>query len=69
MSEYSKDAIDKDLAMLVMAGLLDMTMGDDGQWFYSMTEEAKKMTDEERIAALQSLFDREDDIIQKMLES
>jgi len=55
--KYSRDELEKDLYLMVKAGLLEVFMRDDGQWVYAVTEEAKQMTEEQQRAALDALSD------------
>jgi hypothetical protein len=62
MSDYDKDDLQKDLYLMVKAGLLDINMREDGQWLYSASEASRNMTEEEKIAIISRLddFDTED---------
>jgi hypothetical protein len=59
---YSKDELQRDLYLMVKAGLLEINMREDGQWLYSASEASKNMTEEEREDILSRLeeFDTED---------
>lgn len=61
MDEYDKDELQRDLYLMVKAGLLDINMREDGQWLYSVTEASKKMTEQERLDILCRLEDFADD--------
>jgi hypothetical protein len=62
MSDYDKDDLQKDLYLMVKAGLLDINMREDGQWLYSASEASRNMTEEEKMAIISRLddFDTED---------
>jgi hypothetical protein len=59
---YSKDELQRDLYLMVKAGLLEINMREDGQWLYSASEASKNMTEEEREDILSRLeeFDTKD---------
>lgn len=61
MSYDDKDELQRDLYLMVKAGLLDISMREDGQWLYSVTEASKQMTDEERLDILSRLDEFADD--------
>lgn len=61
MDEYDKDDIQRDLYLMVKAGLLDINMREDGQWLYSVSEASKNMTEEERLDILCRLEEFADD--------
>lgn len=50
--EYTREDLDDDLSLMVRAGLLDISMREDGVWLYSITEKAAKMTDQEKAEAI-----------------
>lgn len=58
--KYSRDELEKDLYLMVKAGLLEVFMRDDGQWVYAVTEEAKKLTEEQTRELLDNLSDFDD---------
>ena len=62
MSDYDKDDLQKDLYLMVKAGLLDINMREDGQWLYSASEASRNMTEEEKMDIISRLddFDTED---------
>jgi len=58
---YSKEELQKDLYLMVKAGLLDIVMREDGEWLYKLTDAAKFMTDDEKIRLLENVYDLEED--------
>lgn len=59
MSEYSREDLNRDLYLMVKAGLLNVHMREDGEWIFSVTEESKTMTDEERAERVNKIIEEE----------
>jgi hypothetical protein len=49
---YTKQDLQDDLALMVTKGLLDISMREDGEWVYSLSDKAAAMTEEEREVAI-----------------
>jgi hypothetical protein len=50
--QYTKKDLDNDLALMVTKGLLDISMREDGEWVYSLSDRAAAMTEQEREDAI-----------------
>lgn len=61
MDDYSKEDLQRDLAKMVQAGLLDLYIREDGEWLYSLSEKVALMNDLEREQALYETFGDNDD--------
>lgn len=59
--DYTRDDLSRDLFMMVKAGLLDVSIREDGEWLYSVTKEAEAMTDEEKIEAIKKAEEEMDE--------
>jgi hypothetical protein len=58
---YTKEELQKDLYLMVRAGLLDIAMREDGEWLYKITDEAKNLSDDEVRNRLIDIGDYPDD--------
>jgi hypothetical protein len=58
---YSKEELQKDLYLMVKAGLLDIAMREDGEWLYKLTDTAKDMSEDEKMRLLENMYDSEED--------
>jgi hypothetical protein len=58
---YSKEELQKDLYLMVKAGLLDIAMREDGEWLYKLTDIAKDMSEDEKMRLLENMYDSEED--------
>lgn len=67
-AEYNKADLTRDLTMLVSAGILDIHMREDGEWLYSVSPRVMEMSQEERIAVLTDLINRQDEILSIFLD-
>ncbi len=56
MSGYDRDDLSDDLTLMVACGLLDISMREDGEWLYNISEKAQAMTEEERELALEEML-------------
>jgi hypothetical protein len=52
---YTKKDLQDDLALMVTKGLLDISMREDGEWVYSLSEKAIAMTEQEREDAINEM--------------
>ena len=52
---YTKQDLQNDLALMVTKGLLDISMREDGEWVYSLSDKAAAMTEEEREEAIMEM--------------
>jgi hypothetical protein len=59
-SDYTKDDLSRDLYLMVKAGLLDVSMREDGEWVYRPTQECREMTEEQKLSVLFRLHEFED---------
>ena len=59
MREYSREDLDRDIWLMVKAGLLEYRMREDGEWVFSVTEKSKSMTDDEKEAAIHAVLEEE----------
>lgn len=59
MNGYNREDLDRDLWLMVKAGLLEYHMREDGEWVFNVTEESKAMTDEQREAAIHAVLEEE----------
>jgi hypothetical protein len=59
MTEFTKENVAKELANLVKAGLVDVSMREDGEWIYSLSEFAKTL-DEQQTLEIINQIDQED---------
>ncbi len=57
---YSKDDLQKDLYLMVKAGLLDIVMREDGEWLYKISDSSKNMTEYEKIRLLEEICNSEE---------
>lgn len=57
---YSKDDLQKDLYLMVKAGLLDIAMREDGEWLYKISDSSKDMTEYEKIRLLEEVCNSEE---------
>lgn len=60
-SDYTTDDLSRDLYLMVKAGLLEISMREDGEWVYAASEASLKMTDYEK-ADIISRLDEYDDL-------
>jgi predicted PhzF superfamily epimerase YddE/YHI9 len=60
--EYTRDDLDRDLFLMVKAGLLDISMREDGEWVYRVNPATESMTDEEITRVLESLGSEAEDL-------
>jgi hypothetical protein len=49
---YTKKDLQDDLGLMVTKGLLDISIREDGEWVYSLSEKAAAMTEQEREEAI-----------------
>lgn len=66
--DYTKEDLSRDLSAMVAAGILDISIREDGEWVYGLSETAMKMTDEERMEALRSMFQSHDETVRMILD-
>jgi len=59
--KYSKDDLQKDLYLMVRAGLLDIAMREDGEWLYKLSDTAKDMSEDDKMRLLEEMYNSEDD--------
>lgn len=57
MDNYSKEALSRDLWLMVKAGLLDIAVREDGEPVYVISEMASGMSEDERLEVLNRLED------------
>jgi DNA-binding transcriptional regulator PaaX len=60
LDKYNKDDLSRDLFLMVKAGLLDVSMREDGEWVYKVSEAALLLTEEEKSDVLSNLDDYDD---------
>jgi DNA-binding transcriptional regulator PaaX len=60
LDKYNKDDLSRDLFLMVKAGLLDVSMREDGEWVYKVSEAALLLTEEEKSDVLCRLDDYDD---------
>jgi DNA-binding transcriptional regulator PaaX len=60
LDKYNKDDLSRDLFLMVKAGLLDVSMREDGEWVYKVTDSALLLTEEEKSDVLNRLDDYDD---------
>lgn len=60
MDNYSKEALSRDLWLMVKAGLLDIAVREDGEPVYVISEMASGMSEDERLEVLNRLEDFDD---------
>ena len=58
---YSKDDLQKDLYLMVKAGLLDIAMREDGEWLYKISDTAKDMSEHDKMRLLEEICNSEED--------
>ena len=59
-SDYTKDDLSRDLYLMVKAGLLEVSMREDGEWVYRPSEASLVMTDEEKTDIISRLDEFDD---------
>ena len=60
LDKYNKDDLSRDLFLMVKAGLLEVSMREDGEWVYKVTDSALLLTEEEKSDVLNRLDDYDD---------
>lgn len=60
MDSYNRENLEKDLTLMVKAGLLELFMREDGQWVYSVPEAIKNLTEEEQEKLLLRMYELDD---------
>ena len=58
---YSKDDLQKDLYLMVKAGLLDIAIREDGEWLYKLSDTAKDMSEDDKMGLLEEICNSEED--------
>lgn len=66
--DYDREDLSRDLSLMVLAGILDISMREDGEWVYGISEAAKKMTEQERMQALRNMFESHDETVREILD-
>lgn len=60
MNSYNRDDLERDLTLMVKAGLLELFMREDGQWVYSVPDAIKNLPEEEQEKLLIRMYELED---------
>ena len=60
LDKYNKDDLSRDLFLMVKAGLLDVSMREDGEWVYKVSDAALLLTEDEKSDVLNRLDDYDD---------
>ena len=61
MSRYNREDLDRDLHLMVKAGLLEIHIREDGQWTFSVSEDARTLTEDQIRERLERLDEHEDE--------
>lgn len=61
MGEYSREDLDRDLHLMVKAGLLDIHIREDGEWVFAVSADAKTLTEDQIRERLDRLNDYEEE--------
>ena len=59
MTEYSMDELGEDLRLLVKAGLVDISIKENGDWLYKAVDGVSSLSPEEILAAINAVIDEE----------
>jgi hypothetical protein len=60
MDSYNREDLERDLTLMVKAGLLELFMREDGQWVYSVPDAIKNLTMEEQENMLLRMYELDD---------
>lgn len=58
--DYTKEDLGRDLFLMVKAGLLDVSMREDGEWVYNVSDAALLLTEAEKEDIISRLDDYDD---------
>ncbi|MBV5279973.1 MAG: hypothetical protein J0651_01510 [Actinobacteria bacterium] len=58
--DYTKDDLGRDLFLMVKAGLLDVSMREDGEWVYNVSESSLLLSETEKADIISRLDDYDD---------
>jgi hypothetical protein len=57
---YNKEDLSRDLFLMVKAGLLDVSMREDGEWVYNVSESSLLLSEAEKADIISRLDDYDD---------
>jgi hypothetical protein len=58
--KYNKDDLSRDLFLMVKAGLLDVSIREDGEWVYNVSDFSLQLSEDEKSDIISRLDDYDD---------